>query len=117
MGTGLHGGFGNTEGASSERVSLPKDKSQLSHIFGNRPGHLPDTPENRALLENLAQDDSKYIGTDKYGNRWNVETTDDGAQNWVRYQNGTINEGGQNPTPRSWDPETGLNNNPIKRSK
>ena len=34
-----------------------------------------------------------------------------------RYQNGIINEGGQNKTPRNWDNETGLNNNPVKRRK
>lgn len=115
MGGGLYGGFGNTKGSSREKTSLPTDKSQLSHIFGNRPGHLPDTPANRALLENLARDDSKYIGTDKYGNRWNAETTENGVQNWVRYQNGVINEGGQNQFPRPWNSDTGLNNNPIKR--
>ena len=37
-------------------------------------------------------------------NSWNIETTDSGAQNWVRYQKGIINEGG-------------LNNNPVKRRK
>ena len=50
-------------------------------------------------------------------NSWNIETTDSGAQNWVRYQKGIINEGGQNKTPRNWDNETGLNNNPVKRRK
>lgn len=25
-------------------------------------------------------------------NSWNIETTDSGAQNWVRYQKGIINE-------------------------
>lgn len=51
----------------------------------------------------------------KYGNQWNAETTENGVQNWVRYQNGIINEGGQNQFPRSWNSDTGLNNNPIKR--
>ena len=50
-------------------------------------------------------------------NSWNIETTDSGAQNWVRYQKGIINEGGQNKTPRKWDNETGLNHNPVKRRK
>ena len=48
---------------------------------------------------------------------WNVETNNDGSQNWVRYQNGTINEGGQNATPRVWNNETGLNHNPIQRRR
>ena len=38
-------------------------------------------------------------------------------QNWIRYQNGTINEGDRNLVPRIWNNSTGLNNNPIKRRK
>lgn len=53
-----------------------------------------------------------------YGILWLYDDYEDAcAQNWVRYQNGTINEGGQNQTPRKWDNETGLNNNPVKRRK
>lgn len=123
MGTGFHGGFGNTQGYQKEynqansKQRLPKDESQLKHIFKDKPGYLKDTPENRKLLVKLANNKSKYVGKDKYGNSWNIGTTDSGAQNWVRYQNGTINEGGQNQTPRKWDNETGLNNNPVKRRK
>ncbi len=123
MGGGFHGGFGKTQGAkeqdnqAKQRQHLPKDESQLKHIFTDKPGHLKDTPENRKLLVNLANNKKCYVGKDKYGNSWNIETTTSGAQNWVRYQNGTINEGGQNQAPRKWDNETGLNNNPVKRRK
>lgn len=123
MGAGFHGGFGNTQGSQKEdnqanqKQHLPKDESQLKHIFKDKHGHLKDTPENRKLLVKLANNKNKYAGKDKYGNSWNIETTDSGAQNWVRYQNGIINEGGQNKTPRKWDNETGLNNNPVKRRK
>lgn len=135
MGGGAHGGFGFTEGSSDTEenlsaetsensgeasppsentVSLPNNDSQLKHIFGNRPGHLPDTPANRKMLEDLARDKTKYMGTDKYGNSWNVSLNDNGTQTWVRYQNGVINEGGLNQTPKPWDDETGLNKNPFK---
>lgn len=135
MGAGYHGGFGNTFGSSNnevskepadnpnqsnnesdnqEMVSLPANDSQLNHIFDDRPGHLPDTPENRQALEDLANDQSKYVGTDTYGNEWNVQLEPDGSQTWVRYQNGVINDGGRNITPRRWDNTTGLNNNPFK---
>ncbi|MBQ0017872.1 MAG: hypothetical protein KBS63_01495 [Clostridiales bacterium] len=113
MGGGRHGGFGNTGGS----IHLPNEESQIKHIFGDRPGHLPDTQKNRELLVNLAQDKTKFIGKDKYGNSWNAEETPDGKQNWVRYKNNVINEGGQNKTPREWDPDTGLNNNPFKNKK
>ena len=120
MGAGFHGGFGGTNGANGSgggNQSLPKNDSQLKHIFSGKNGHLSDTPANRKLLSDLANDQSKFIGKDKYGNLWNAETNSDGTQNWVRYQNGTINEGGQNASPRPWNSETGLNNNPVKRRK
>jgi len=44
-----------------------------------------------------------------------VQIEPDGSQTWVRHQNGTINEGGNNKIPRKWDNNTGLNNNPFKR--
>lgn len=120
MGAGFHGGFGGTKGSNGSgggNQSLPKNDSQLKHIFSGKNGHLSDTPANRKLLSDLANDQSKFIGKDKYGNSWNAETNSDGTQNWVRYQNGTINEGGQNASPRPWNSETGLNNNPVKRRK
>lgn len=122
MGTGAGKGlnFGNTQGSKMEHNStqtLPKNDAQLKHIFSGREGHLTDTPANRKLLTDLANDSSKFIGKDKYGNSWNSEINSDGSQNWVRYQNGTINEGGRNTTPRPWNNETGLNNNPVKRRK
>ena len=137
MGTGIYGGFGNkTKGAkdnavaraskkakkvkapSSEgKIKLPKGKSQLKHIFAEREGHLSDTPENRQRLVDLANDPSKYLGKDQYGNHWNAEITSDGSQYWVRYQGGTINNGGKNATPYPWDDNTGLNKNPKKRKK
>lgn len=85
--------------------------------FSGKDGHLNDTPANRHLLTDLANDPFAFVGTDKYGNSWNIRTNPDGSQTWVRYQNGTINEGGQNSFPRSWNNETGLNHNPIKRGR
>lgn len=106
MGTGVHGGFGNTKG--SGRVSLPKNDSQIKHIFRKKKGHLEDTPENRKLLEDLANDDSKYLGTDARGNSWNAVILPDGSQLWVEYRNGRIIDGGKNDTPQPWHPESGL---------
>ena len=42
-------------------------------IFGDRPGHLPDTPANRQRLVDVANDRDNYRGVDKYGNKWFVE--------------------------------------------
>ena len=109
MGSGSSGGsFGNTQGAE---VSLPKNNSQLKHIFRDDEGHLLDTPENRKLLYDLANDKSKFVGKDKWGN---AEILEDGSQNWVRYRNGVINEGGKNLVPHDWDSQTGFNFNPQR---
>ena len=97
------------------KIKLPANDSQLKHIFEERDGHLPDTPENRKLLEELANDRDRYRGKDKYGNDWNIRLNDDGTQDWVRSQHQVINEGGSNKEPRPWDDETGLFRNPTKR--
>ena len=97
------------------KIKLPPNDSQLKHIFKERDGHLPDTPENRKLLEELANNKDRYKGKDKYGNDWNIRLNDDGTQDWVRSQHQVINEGGRNKEPRPWDDETGLFRNPTKR--
>ena len=112
----MGGNFGNTRG-SFGRVSLPKHASQLKHIFGEREGHLTDTPQHRKLLTDTASNDKNYKGTDKYGNRWHIKIDSKGRQIWVRSRNGIINEGGRNNMPIKWNKETGLYKNPIKRNK
>ena len=97
------------------KIKLPPNDSQLKHIFEERDGHQPDTPENRKLLEELANNRDRYKGKDKYGNDWNIRLNDDGTQDWVRSQHQVINEGGRNKEPRPWDDETGLFRNPTKR--
>lgn len=125
MGTGKSGLYKGTYGASASvkqdtnqtaksAVSLPSNDSQLKHIFRNKSGHLLDTPKNRGILVDLANDSSKYKGTDKYGNRWNIEIDNKGRQVWVTVQKNTITNGGRNDVHRNWDMETGLNANPKK---
>ena len=97
------------------KIKLPQNDAQIKHIFEEREGHLADTPENRELLVNLANDSNAYMGKDKYGNDWNVRMNENGTQDWVRSQNQTINEGGRNLMPKPWNKETGLYRNPTKR--
>ncbi len=33
---------------------------------------MPDTPENRKMVSDLANDDRYYVGKDKYGNDWHI---------------------------------------------
>lgn len=109
---GATGLFGNNTG-----ISLPPNDSQLAHIFGDRPGHLPDTPRNRQRLVELANDEDNYAGRDKYGNAWHGKIESDGSQTWTVSRGKIIQDGGSNATPRPWDEETGFNNNPLKRRK
>lgn len=88
------------------RIRIPENR--VGHIFRNKSGHLPDTPENRKLLEGLANDSTKSLGKDARGNEWCASTRADGTQVWVSIRNGEITNGGVNATPRSFHPETGL---------
>ncbi|MDO4939935.1 MAG: hypothetical protein Q4E54_08270 [Lachnospiraceae bacterium] len=96
-----------------KEVRLPDNESQTKHIFGKRDGHVPDTPENRKMLEDLANNKELYRGRDADGCDWNSEMQQDGSQKWVRYRNGRIINGGINNPPRRWDSITGYNYNPF----
>ncbi len=96
-------------GVASNGARFPKNDSQIKHIFRKKDNHFQDTPENRALLKQLANDESKYIGTDENGNRWYAQVNPDGSQLWVTVRNDIIQNGGLNPTQHTWDDETGLN--------
>ncbi len=96
---------------------LPPNDSQLKHIFRNAEGHLPDTPENRELVTNAANNPDNYMGVDKYGNTWYSQMQSDGSQIWVQTRNGRIQNAGKNLTPHSWDSETGFSRNPAKTDK
>lgn len=106
-------GFQNTQGGrNDDEVTLgnkiPDNDSVISHIFRSKTGHLKDTPENRNLLETVANTAKNFLGKDKYGNEWYAKIQSDGSQVWVQVKNGRIFEGGINSPARSWNPETGL---------
>lgn len=100
-------------GMAGGNVRFPQNDSQVKHIFRKKDGHIDDTPENRSLLENVANNENNYMGTDKYGNRWYSQMIENIGQVWVRVRDGIINNGGINNPPRDWNGETGLNN-PLK---
>ncbi|MEG0415787.1 MAG: hypothetical protein RR565_06585 [Erysipelothrix sp.] len=82
-----HKGTGNT---------WPEGDSQLKHIFGDRQGHIPDTPGNRTLLENLSNNMKNYLGVDQHGNQVFMQMLDDGSQIWSYVRDGVIRNGGMN---------------------
>ena len=69
---------------------------------------VPDTPENRKMLVDLANNKELHRGIDRYGNDWHVRQNADGTQDWTRSRNQVINNGGRNNVPEPWNDNTGL---------
>ena len=69
---------------------------------------MPDTPENRQLLERLVSNQGNQLGTDVDGNEWYAEMLPDGRQVWAKVRSGKIKYGGIRRTPKSFDPKNGL---------
>ena len=84
------------------------DDKYTRHIFRQKDGHLPDTPANRKLLEDLANDPLAKIGVDLYGNSWFAREDVNGNQIWVQVRGDRVINGGINNPPRLPDPKTGL---------
>ncbi len=84
------------------------DEHKAPHIFRARVGHLPDTQQNRALLEDVANDNANRLGTDQFGNDWCAKTNADGTQIWVQVRNDKIINGGVNQMPRTFTAQAGL---------
>ena len=99
------------------KIKLPDNDSQIKHIFRDEDGHLPDTSENRKLIQNLANDESMHVGRDSRGLDWNMKMNDDGSQLWVCSKDGVIQNGGINNPPHKWDDMTGLSRNLFKGRK
>ena len=93
--------------AAAPKNTLPSNDSQIKHIFREKTGHISDTPDNRKLLENVANKKENYMGTDKYGNEWYSQMQSDGSQVWATTRNGTIQNGGINNPPKIWNADTG----------
>ena len=105
---------GGSAGSNGGRNRLSSKPSQLKHMFADRPGHLPDTPENRTLVESVANNPNNFLGMDSMHTQWYAQIQSDGSQIWARVWNGSIFNGGINEVPREWNLVTGLNNNPLE---
>ncbi|MCA0328008.1 MAG: filamentous hemagglutinin family protein [Proteobacteria bacterium] len=87
---------------------LPLKPEQMKHIFRDADGHVLDTVANRNMIQEVTRDGRSFLGKDKYGNDWYAQTRPDGSQVWVKARNGEIINGGLNPTPKAYSPQTGL---------
>ena len=69
---------------------------------------MADTPQNRALVVEVANDPAARLMVDRYGNTWYARTLSDGRQVWVQARGNKITNAGINEHPRRFDPESGL---------
>lgn len=102
------GHFGNSAGGPSKRTGkfklnmqlfakMPKQRAQIMHIMANRPGHMIDTPENRAILETISSDERNFIRSDSRG--FNIYSKVVNSKEYLVYErNGVIQDGGVNTT-------------------
>lgn len=107
------GGLGGSFGGETNN-QLPTDRSQTDHIFGEREGHLPDTPKNRQRIMELVNDDDYRLGTTAHELTWYAKILEDGSQLWASVRNGVVQNCGVNNPPHPWDSKTGLSHNPKK---
>ncbi|MBS9438934.1 hypothetical protein EAE91_17880 [Photorhabdus noenieputensis] len=99
----------------NNQVTIPK--SRVGHIFRKAEGHIADTPENRKLILDAANDKTAILGGDRYGNSWSARTLPDGTQAWVQTRGDTVINAGINNPPKSYDPQTGLSSLKPRGSK
>lgn len=87
---------------TSRIVMAPRiDSRRIKHIFRAARGHLPDTPANRRMLQDVASDPSAFVEQDRFGNKRYVRLLTDGRQVWVQVREGVIVNGGANSVPRA----------------
>ena len=85
----------SAEAAINHDAEYPPDPSQIEHIFGDRPGHIPDTEENRELVQDAVNEEN-FQGTNQFGNEVYHEVNNDGSQTWVHVRDGVIQNAGVN---------------------
>lgn len=107
---------GSTSSTERSNVEIPDgdgkvtiDEKRAKHIFRESSGHFKDdTPENRKLLESIANKKENYLGRDAKDNDWFDEIIEELGQVWDKVRNRKIINGGVNKEPRKFNPITGL---------
>ena len=90
----------------------------INHLFDDRPGHLPNTPENKKVIMDLVKDPENFVGDAlRWGHSWYGKTLPNGQQLWAEVRGDKIINCGRNEEPKEYDPETGYsaNKKPIKK--
>jgi len=88
-----------------------------NHIFDDREGHRPDSPEFRALVINSVKSIKNHLGQDM----WNTDSfgviLDDGTQLWAQVRGSIIINCGINEIPKPWNPITGFSKLTLPKKK
>ena len=93
------GGFGsgltNDAGSGGFRIAA----GNAGHMFRDALNHIADTPANRRLITEVANDSANYVKTVKGVSTYH-KLLSDGRQVWVEVHGGEITNGGINSVPR-----------------
>jgi filamentous hemagglutinin len=95
------GGPGGRSGGNTGGAAWPQDQSQIKHIFGNRSGHMADTPANRARLEQMVKDPANKVSDRDNGVERYAQIQSDGTELWADVRYGVLQNGGLNTVPRN----------------
>ena len=105
--TGTAGpGIAGAEAGATRLISITEERA--AKIFGDRVGHIADSPANRELIEGLVNDSKALLGPDKWGNQWYGRVVDSGEQLWAQVRNGIVWNAGVNSSPKEYSKVTGL---------
>ena len=85
-----------------------KFTNNSEHMFDDREGHRPDSPEFRSDVMMTVKNVKNYHGSDIHGNDWYSEILFDGTQRWASVYQGIIKNCGVNEALQSYNPITGL---------
>lgn len=108
----------NNNNSKKERIKILETK--VRHIFRKEENHFElDTPQNREIIENVANDEKNYLGPNRFGNKWYGKIIKNGKQIWVEVRDNKIINAGINKTPQEYNPISGLSQQfkPVKIRK
>ncbi len=84
------------------------DGKAANHIFSDKPGKFPKSESSVEIIESLVNDQSNFLGLDKFGKEWFAKTTQNGEQIFGVVQNGVVKSAGKNKVPLKFKKGLGL---------
>lgn len=92
-----------------KRKKLSDNADDLKHMFRKKQNHFGEkTFAITAMIEELANDVTNYLGSDKRGHDWYAKILENGQQLWAKVEGNIIRNAGINEIPRLYNAITGL---------